>query len=251
MRRGGGWRARLEGTPALLAESQGRSGRLGLCERGARWLEIRKEGATCGPQCPVSRGGQAIAPLSSLSPRSLLHRAGLPLACRSSCPCGRPLSPTSAPSYPPDLWHQPFVSLSSAMHRAFQTDLYLLRLRAARAYVQALESSLNPVSVMAREPLKLHAVVSKHPGGGGQATSGLEGQRSRVSRNPSAPEPNRSPRSLVPMSQSRRLRDQVSSFLQVGTVSPPLCRAASSLSGLQSGPDSPAPLAHAVARTSP
>ncbi|XP_077718655.1 BBSome complex member BBS1 isoform X4 [Canis aureus] len=48
----------------------------------------------------------------------------------------------------------------TAMHRTFQTDLYLLRLRAARAYVQALESSLNPVSVTAREPLKLHAVVS-------------------------------------------------------------------------------------------
>ncbi|XP_003798394.1 Bardet-Biedl syndrome 1 protein [Otolemur garnettii] len=47
----------------------------------------------------------------------------------------------------------------TAMHRAFQTDLYLLRLRAARAYVQALESSLNPVSATVREPLKLHAVV--------------------------------------------------------------------------------------------
>uniref|UniRef100_G3W555 Bardet-Biedl syndrome 1 n=1 Tax=Sarcophilus harrisii TaxID=9305 RepID=G3W555_SARHA len=47
----------------------------------------------------------------------------------------------------------------TAMHRAFQMDLYLLRLRAARAYVQALESSLNPVSATLREPLKLHAVV--------------------------------------------------------------------------------------------
>uniref|UniRef100_F7E4F6 Bardet-Biedl syndrome 1 n=1 Tax=Monodelphis domestica TaxID=13616 RepID=F7E4F6_MONDO len=47
----------------------------------------------------------------------------------------------------------------TAMHRASQTDLYLLRLRAARAYVQALESSLNPVSATLREPLKLHAVV--------------------------------------------------------------------------------------------
>ncbi|XP_059875299.1 BBSome complex member BBS1 isoform X1 [Delphinus delphis] len=48
---------------------------------------------------------------------------------------------------------------STAMHRAFQADLYLLRLRAARAYAQALESSLSPVSATAREPLKLHAVV--------------------------------------------------------------------------------------------
>ncbi|XP_064348168.1 Bardet-Biedl syndrome 1 protein isoform X1 [Camelus dromedarius] len=47
----------------------------------------------------------------------------------------------------------------TAMHRAFQADLYLLRLRAARAYVQALESSLSPVSATAREPLKLHAVA--------------------------------------------------------------------------------------------
>lgn len=47
----------------------------------------------------------------------------------------------------------------TAMHRTFQTDLYLLRLRAARTYVQALESSLSPVSAAAREPLKLHAVV--------------------------------------------------------------------------------------------
>ncbi|XP_045153203.1 Bardet-Biedl syndrome 1 protein isoform X2 [Echinops telfairi] len=48
---------------------------------------------------------------------------------------------------------------ATAMHRTFQTDLYLLRLRTARAYVQALESSLSPVSATAREPLKLHAVV--------------------------------------------------------------------------------------------
>ncbi|XP_032497960.1 Bardet-Biedl syndrome 1 protein isoform X5 [Phocoena sinus] len=47
----------------------------------------------------------------------------------------------------------------TAMHRSFQADLYLLRLRAARAYAQALESSLSPVSATAREPLKLHAVV--------------------------------------------------------------------------------------------
>lgn len=98
-------------------------------------------------------------------------------ACLSSCPRRTPLSPASAPSYPPDLQHQPFVPLSSAMHRTFQTDLYLLRLRAARAYVQALESSLNPVSVTAREPLKLHAVVSEHPGVGGVRPP--QGQRAR------------------------------------------------------------------------
>uniref|UniRef100_A0A452U4C5 BBSome complex member BBS1 n=1 Tax=Ursus maritimus TaxID=29073 RepID=A0A452U4C5_URSMA len=131
----------------------------------------------------------------------------------------------------------------TAMHRTFQTDLYLLRLRAARAYVQALESSLNPVSVTAREPLKLHAVVSEHPCGGSQATSGPEGQRSRVSRNPSAPELILCPLGLVPASHLRRPRDQVSVFLQEGALSPPLCCAASSLSRPQSGPYSPAPLA--------
>ncbi|XP_005384452.1 PREDICTED: Bardet-Biedl syndrome 1 protein [Chinchilla lanigera] len=47
----------------------------------------------------------------------------------------------------------------TGMHQTFQTDLYLLRVRAARAYVQALESSLSPMSATAREPLKLHAVV--------------------------------------------------------------------------------------------
>ncbi|KAM6159649.1 BBSome complex member BBS1 [Erethizon dorsatum] len=47
----------------------------------------------------------------------------------------------------------------TGMHQTFQTDLYLLRIRASRAYVQALESSLSPMSATAREPLKLHAVV--------------------------------------------------------------------------------------------
>ncbi|XP_023566372.1 Bardet-Biedl syndrome 1 protein isoform X2 [Octodon degus] len=47
----------------------------------------------------------------------------------------------------------------TGMHQTFQTDLYLLRIRAARAYVQALESSLTPLSATSREPLKLHAVV--------------------------------------------------------------------------------------------
>ncbi|XP_009006772.3 BBSome complex member BBS1 isoform X3 [Callithrix jacchus] len=51
------------------------------------------------------------------------------------------------------------IMTTRAMHRAFQTDLYLLRLRAARTYLQALESSLSPVSTTAREPLKLHAMV--------------------------------------------------------------------------------------------
>lgn len=64
------------------------------------------------------------------------------------------------------------------MHRTFQTDLYLLRLRAARAYVQAIESSLSPVSAIAREPLKLHAVVSTQLLGQ-SAASGPEGRGQR------------------------------------------------------------------------
>ena len=46
-----------------------------------------------------------------------------------------------------------------SMHRAFQRDLYLLRLEAARSYVSALQKSLNPISSSALEPLKLSAHV--------------------------------------------------------------------------------------------
>ncbi|KAG7165240.1 Bardet-Biedl syndrome 1-like [Homarus americanus] len=45
------------------------------------------------------------------------------------------------------------------MHRVFQHDLYRLRLNTARAYVQALETSSNPVSLSETEPLKLSAQV--------------------------------------------------------------------------------------------
>ncbi|KFM79266.1 Bardet-Biedl syndrome 1 protein, partial [Stegodyphus mimosarum] len=45
------------------------------------------------------------------------------------------------------------------MHRAFQHDLYRLRLTTARAYVNALTSSQNPVSYGAIDPLKLSAQV--------------------------------------------------------------------------------------------
>ncbi|XP_048475599.1 Bardet-Biedl syndrome 1 protein [Rhincodon typus] len=46
-----------------------------------------------------------------------------------------------------------------AMHRAFQMDLYRLRLRAAREYAKALEASMAPVSADLQEPLKMNAVV--------------------------------------------------------------------------------------------
>ncbi|CAL4218924.1 unnamed protein product, partial [Meganyctiphanes norvegica] len=45
------------------------------------------------------------------------------------------------------------------MHRVFQHDLYRLRLNTARAYVQALETSSNPISLSNTEPLKLSAQV--------------------------------------------------------------------------------------------
>ena len=48
----------------------------------------------------------------------------------------------------------------SAMHRTFQRDLYLLRLRTAREYLKALNSSMNPISSDPNEPLKLSAQVS-------------------------------------------------------------------------------------------
>ncbi|XP_013391721.1 Bardet-Biedl syndrome 1 protein homolog [Lingula anatina] len=46
-----------------------------------------------------------------------------------------------------------------SMHRMFQHDLYRLRLDAARSYVKALETSMNPVSTNTTEPLKLSAQV--------------------------------------------------------------------------------------------
>ncbi|GFS80161.1 bardet-Biedl syndrome 1 protein [Nephila pilipes] len=48
---------------------------------------------------------------------------------------------------------------SVIMHRAFQHDLYRLRLTTARSYVNALTSSQNPVSYGAIDPLKLSAQV--------------------------------------------------------------------------------------------
>ena len=46
----------------------------------------------------------------------------------------------------------------TSMHRSFQRDLCLLRLRAARSYVSTLEKSLNPVSTSS-EPLKVSAHI--------------------------------------------------------------------------------------------
>ena len=93
------------------------------------------------------------------------------------------------------------------MHRTFQADLYLLRLRAARAYVQALESSLSPVSLTAREPLKLHAVVSSQ-GRGWSGRLRARGAEVRGGQEPLRPEP--VPRQLgpCPWSPAHRLRDQ-------------------------------------------
>ncbi|KAG0729916.1 Bardet-Biedl syndrome 1 [Chionoecetes opilio] len=51
------------------------------------------------------------------------------------------------------------VMVMKVMHRVFQHDLYRLRLSTARAYVQALETSSNPVSLSQTEPLKLSAQV--------------------------------------------------------------------------------------------
>lgn len=98
-----------------------------------------------------------------------------PVHCTLHChpPLPRPLPPPASSIRP--------LCPSSAMHRTFQTDLYLLRLRAARAYVQALESSLSPVSVTAREPLKLHAVVSTQVlGGWGGEVGSLRAREAEV-----------------------------------------------------------------------
>lgn len=116
----------------------------------------------------------------------------IPSLCRP-CPLYLRLAlsppPAPTPASPPHLQCQ--HSVSSAMHRTFQTDLYLLRLRAARAYVQALESSLSPVSATAREPLKLHAVVSTQVSG--------EVSSLRVGGSPASPEPIPSQLDPVPL----------------------------------------------------
>lgn len=141
-------------------------------------------------QHPVSSEGRAVGPWPSLSPHSqpLQNLPTVPSSCTFPDPFPPPLPPHPASSASP-------LCLSSAMHRTFQTDLYLLRLRTARAYVQALESSLNPVSATGREPLKLHAVVSAQ-----SAASGPQGQRSGVGGNPAAPEPVPSQLGPVPAS---------------------------------------------------
>ncbi|XP_028565697.2 BBSome complex member BBS1 isoform X2 [Podarcis muralis] len=46
-----------------------------------------------------------------------------------------------------------------AMHRVFQTDLSRIRLMAARAYAQALQCNMTPVSESAQEQLKMNAMV--------------------------------------------------------------------------------------------
>jgi Bardet-Biedl syndrome 1 protein len=48
------------------------------------------------------------------------------------------------------------------MHRVFQHDLYLLRLNTARAFVRALQTSSNPITMASEEndePIKLSAQV--------------------------------------------------------------------------------------------
>ena len=47
------------------------------------------------------------------------------------------------------------------MHRVFQQDLYRLRLQAARSYVHAISTSLNPLSTSLQDPVKLSAQVCK------------------------------------------------------------------------------------------
>jgi len=46
-----------------------------------------------------------------------------------------------------------------AMHRVFQQDLYRLRLQAARSYVHAISTSLNPLSTSLQDPVKLSAQI--------------------------------------------------------------------------------------------
>lgn len=139
-----------EKTKAKTSLKTGNSSLEGWTE-GARGGNQDEEGTGCGAQPPVWPCYPYV-----------------PSFCRP-CPC---LSSRHSPFFSHSLNSTtlpPTASLGlpvppAAMHRTFQTDLYLLRLRAARAYVQALESSLSPMSSTAREPLKLHAVVSTRCG---------------------------------------------------------------------------------------
>lgn len=47
----------------------------------------------------------------------------------------------------------------AAVHRAFQADLYRLRLRTARDFVRSLEQSASPISVTAAEPVRLQVML--------------------------------------------------------------------------------------------
>lgn len=143
-----GPRTRLTGTLALKAD-QKEAAKSSEIVQVARWGDPGGSGEEASVQCHRRLGcwTSALPPLQALS--TVPSTATLP----------------SPPPPPPASSIRPLCP-SSAMHRTFQTDLYLLRLRAARAYVQALESSLSPVSVTAREPLKLHAVVSTQVLGG-------------------------------------------------------------------------------------
>ena len=47
----------------------------------------------------------------------------------------------------------------AALHRAFQADLYRLRLRTARDFVRSLEQSASPISITAAEPVRLQVTL--------------------------------------------------------------------------------------------
>lgn len=133
-----------------------------------------------GPRAPVARS-QPLPPVPSSHP--------LPTAAGA----GASSRPARLPPH-----RQPLASLPSAMHRTFQADLYLLRLRAARAYVQALESSLSPVSVTAQEPLKLHAVVSSRGRGVLRPPQGQRGRGQGWAGTPQARASSKATRSHAP-----------------------------------------------------
>lgn len=46
------------------------------------------------------------------------------------------------------------------MHQVFQSDLFKIRLNAARSFVKTLKTSSNPISSTVDDPLKLSAQVA-------------------------------------------------------------------------------------------
>lgn len=193
--------------PASQRQGRAISAEAWVKAQGPAWVQpgANKGGRDCAGGQEVGDAGWRGRERSTAS-RGWRWDLGPLLHAPSLCPLCLPLTlsprqpgrapPPALPPLPPH--RQPLASLPSAMHRTFQADLYLLRLRAARAYVQALESSLSPVSVTAQEPLKLHAVVSSRGRGVLRPPQGQRGRGQGWAGTPQARAGSKATRSHAP-----------------------------------------------------